>query len=182
METISHRYLFERWCPGAVIGSLFRHHIHLTGLIYSVISIWSIILAIVNQALKPLRYSLQLENPYTSASTPPRVTVHEPDPRFGFGNRQLATSACFIGSWRFYLTSGWGLLMYPAYTRVCLIYYYPFLVKEEREECRECRQIRKFPGEFPQKSFPKCLHCLHYLHWLRVRDGLPVGYLAIAFR
>jgi hypothetical protein len=123
---------FEKWCPGAVIGSLFRHHIHLTGLIYSVISIWSIILAIVNQALKPLRYSLQLENPYTSASTPPRVTVHEPDPRFGFGNRQLATSACFIGSWRFYLTSGWGLLMYPAYTRVCLIYYYPFLVKEER--------------------------------------------------
>ena len=132
VETISHWYLFERWCPGAVIGSLFRHHIHLTGLIYSVISIWSIILAIVNQALKPLRYSLQLENPYTSASTPPRVTVHEPDPRFGFGNRQLATSACFIGSWRFYLTSGWGLLMYPAYTRVCLIYYYPFLVKEER--------------------------------------------------
>ena len=25
-----------------------------------------------------------------------------------------------------------GLLVHPAYTRVCLIYYYPLLVKEER--------------------------------------------------
>ena len=85
----------------------------------------------------------------------------------------------------FYIFGAGGLFVHPAYTRVFLIYYYPSLVKEEREECRECRQcsqIRKVPREFPQKSFPKCLHYLHYLHWSGVRDGSPVGYRAIAFR
>ena len=54
--------------------------IHLTGLIYSVISIWPIIFAIVNQVLKPLRNSPQLESPYTSASTPLRDSVQGPWP------------------------------------------------------------------------------------------------------
>jgi len=36
--------------------------------------------------------------PPASATPPPRDTVHESDPRFGFGNRQLATSGCFGGT------------------------------------------------------------------------------------
>ena len=91
-------------------------------------------------------------------------------------------------SWLLYLTNGWVPLMHPAYKRVCFVYYYPFLVKEERKECRECRQcrqcrqIRKVPRESPQKSSPKCLHYLHYLLWPGVRGGSLVGYRAITFR
>ena len=33
-----------------------------------------------------------------SASTPPMVTVHKPDPRLGFEYRQLALSVCFGGT------------------------------------------------------------------------------------
>ena len=36
--------------------------------------------------------------PPASATPPPRDTVHEPDPRLGFDNRQLAASGCFIVS------------------------------------------------------------------------------------
>jgi hypothetical protein len=36
--------------------------------------------------------------PHASAAPPPRDTVHEPDLRLAFGNRQLATSACYIGA------------------------------------------------------------------------------------
>ena len=33
-----------------------------------------------------------------------------------------------------------------------------------------------------RKARAEVTQSLHYLHWLRVRDGLPVGYRAIAFR
>ena len=91
LGTISHWSLLERWCSGTDCGSANRRHIHLTELIYPLISIWSIILAIVNQALKPLRYSLGLESLYTRASTPFRDTVHDPDLRAGFSNRQITS-------------------------------------------------------------------------------------------
>jgi hypothetical protein len=65
--------------------------------------------------------------------------------------------------------------VHPAYTRVCLIYYYPSLVKEEREECRECRQcrqIRKVPREFPRKvSQNAYIAYTTYISW-----GLEVDY------
>ena len=75
---------FEKWCPGVDYGSAIRRHIHLTALIYPVISIWPIRLANVNQALEPLRYSLRLESTHTSASTPLMDTEHEPDLRLEF--------------------------------------------------------------------------------------------------
>jgi hypothetical protein len=58
---------------------------------YPVISIWPIRLANVNRALKPLRYSLRLESTYASASAPLMDTVHDPDLRVRFNNRQLTS-------------------------------------------------------------------------------------------
>ena len=36
--------------------------------------------------------------PPASATPPPRVTVHRPDPRLGFEHRQLAAPGYFIGT------------------------------------------------------------------------------------
>ena len=45
----------------------------------------------VQQAYFGLRFGLRL-GPRASATPPPRDTVHEPDLRLGFGNRQLGIS------------------------------------------------------------------------------------------
>jgi len=47
--------------------------------------------------------------PPASATPPPRDTVHEPDLRLGFDNRQLATSAYFMGLDGFICAVGWRL-------------------------------------------------------------------------
>ena len=91
------RVILIKRCPGADFGSAIRRHVHLTALIYPAILIWPIRLANVNQALKPLRYSLRLESTYTSASTPLMDTEHEPDLRLRISNRQRLGSGFFSG-------------------------------------------------------------------------------------
>ena len=51
--------------------------------------------------------------PPASAAPPPRDTVHKPDLRLGFDNRQLATSAYFMSLDGFICAVGWRLYTLP---------------------------------------------------------------------
>ena len=46
----------------------------------------------------PQNYAFIFEVFSLAMNPPPRVTVHEPDRRLAFDNRQLAASGCFIGA------------------------------------------------------------------------------------
>ena len=81
-------------------------------------------------------------------------TVHEPDLRLGFDNRQVD---CFgyAGDEADYVSTrfGWSISIPLSRKR-----------RKQCRECRECSPIRKVPTEIPVDSFQKGLHSLHRLH------------------